>query len=149
LNDARTKLTGFFSILLVCHLAFLEQLIQKRVFLFGVFVVLERLGKIVQGALALPLLRVVLGDAVIRPRIFRIGLESPIERFVGGLKVLFAQRQPADRRVCRTEVWIGKKSRVVLFLCQIQTTSRFVETSQREMHFRIFWVQTQRLLVRL
>ena len=27
LNDARTKLAGFFSILLVCHLAFLEKLI--------------------------------------------------------------------------------------------------------------------------
>src|SRR4029079_10567190 len=149
LNDARTKLTAFFSILLIGHLAFLEKLVQQRVFLFGVFVVLERLGKIVQSALALPLLGVVLGDAVISPRIFLIGLERPIEGFVGGLQVLFAQRQPADRRVCWTEVRIGNKSRVILFLCQIQTTSRFVETSQREMHFRILWVQTQCLFVRL
>jgi len=36
-------LADFFSILLVRHLAFLEELIQYRVFHFGIFVVLERL----------------------------------------------------------------------------------------------------------
>jgi len=36
-------LADFFSILLIRQLAFLEQLIQNRVFHFGIFVVLERL----------------------------------------------------------------------------------------------------------
>jgi len=41
--EARTQLADFFSILLIRQLAFLEELIQYRVFHFGIFVVLERL----------------------------------------------------------------------------------------------------------
>ena len=87
---------GVFSILLICNLAFLEQLIQKRVFLFGIFVVLERLGEIFQGGLPFPLLRIVFADAVIGPRVLVVELEGSVEGFVGVLHMLSAQRQPAD-----------------------------------------------------
>jgi hypothetical protein len=50
-------LADFFSILLlVCHLAFLEKLIQYHISLFWIFVVLQRLGEIVQRTLSLSLL---------------------------------------------------------------------------------------------
>ena len=126
---------------LICHLAFLEKLVQYRIFLFGIFVVLERLCKIVQCALSLPLLGIVFGDAVVGPRVLLVGLEGSIEGFVGVLHVLLAQRQPADRGMCRTEVRIGDEGRVILLLCQVQASPRFVKTSQREMHFCVLGVQ--------
>ena len=56
-NQATPPLLAvFFSILLVRHLAFLKQLIQYHISLFWIFVVLQRLGEIVQCALALSLL---------------------------------------------------------------------------------------------
>ena len=85
-------LAVFFSILLICHLAFLEKLIQYHISLFWIFVVLQRLGEIVQGALALSLLGIVLGNAVIGPGVLIVGLEGSIEGFVGSLHVLSAQR---------------------------------------------------------
>jgi hypothetical protein len=45
-------LADFFSILLIRHLTFLKQLIQYHISLFWIFIVLKRLGKIVQGTLA-------------------------------------------------------------------------------------------------
>ena len=74
------------------HLAFLEKLIQYHVSLFWIFVVLQRLGEIVQRALALSLLGIVLGNSVVGPRVLIVGLEGSIEGFVGGLHVLSAQR---------------------------------------------------------
>src|SRR5262245_30717416 len=90
--DVRPMLAAFFSMLLIRYLALLEQLIQKRIFLFGIFVVLERLGEIVQGALSFPLLQIIFADAVVGPRVLIVGLEGSIEGFVGGLHVVSAQR---------------------------------------------------------
>ena len=114
---------------LVRHLAFLKQLIQYHVSLFGIFVVFERLGEIIQRALALSLLGIVLGDAVVGPRVLIVGLEGTIEGFVGGLHMLSAQRQPAECRMRRTEVWIGDESCIIFFLCQVQTAPGFIEIS--------------------
>ena len=85
-------LADFFSILLISHLAFLKQLIQYHIALFWIFVVLQRLGEIVQGALALSLLGIILGNAVVGARILIVGLEGSIEGFVSSLHVLPAQR---------------------------------------------------------
>src|SRR5262245_36170125 len=111
------------------HLAFLKKLIQNRIFHFGIFIVLERLGKIFHRTLSFPLLGIVLGNAMVSPSIFGVRLEGAIEGFVGGLHLLFAQRQPADRRMCRAEILISHKSRVILLLCKVLTASRFVEAS--------------------
>src|SRR5207344_1232758 len=105
LNSSSTS--SHISLLLIRNLAFLEQLVQYRVFLFGLFVVFERLGKVVECDLSFPLLGIVFSNAVIGPGVLIVELEGSIERIIGSLHVLSAQRQPAERRMGRAEVRIG------------------------------------------